>query len=165
MKGDKVKRQPSSSRISRRSSGNLDTSPRKIIQTKVAKTTAITLENVDNNEFQFNLYDNDGLDELSLNQIRNYLQNQHKLYLTDEKIQNIMLNVLMQNDTIKLNDFKILVEYIEKNKEELQSLSSKNNDPIHRHEDGLLFQQEKQKRDIERNYNEKTFITEVQNDQ
>ncbi|EDS89243.1 hypothetical protein CL6EHI_108780 [Entamoeba histolytica] len=98
-----------------------------------------------NQTLLFYQYDSDGFGELTIQEIREFLQNEKGMYLTDEHIQSIMSNVLMQTDRIKINDFMKFCKYIETDQEYLVNKSSLDNSPVYRHEDSLFQQRDQDK--------------------
>lgn len=93
----------------------------------------------------FHQYDTDGFDEMTMQQIRYFLQKEKRLYLTDENILNIMSSVLMQTDHIKLSDFSKLCSHIFPRERTLRDESSVANTPEYRHETSLCQPAEQEK--------------------
>ncbi|BFU21928.1 dedicator of cytokinesis, putative [Entamoeba histolytica HM-1:IMSS-B] len=118
-----------------------------------------------NQTLLFYQYDSDGFGELTIQEIREFLQNEKGMYLTDEHIQSIMSNVLMQTDRIKINDFMKFCKYIETDQEYLVNKSSLDNSPVYRHEDSLFQQRDQDKPKYLQNYNDRSFIHDSQTEQ
>ena len=93
----------------------------------------------------FHQYDTDGFDEMTMQQIRYFLQKEKRLYLTDENILNIMSSVLMQTDHIKLSDFSKLCSHIFPRERTLRDESSVANTPEYRYETSLCQPAEQEK--------------------
>ncbi|ELP93419.1 hypothetical protein EIN_058740 [Entamoeba invadens IP1] len=112
----------------------------------------------------FYQYDTDGFDELTVQQIRLFLQEEKGLYLTDDYIQSMISNVLMQTDKIKVTDFEKLNSFINENAKTLAEQSSLFNTPENRHDLSLYPQQHDFDR-MAKTMGDRNFAHETQSEQ
>ncbi|ELP86991.1 hypothetical protein EIN_318200 [Entamoeba invadens IP1] len=87
-------------------------------------------------------YDTEGFNKLDIDQIRNYLQHEKKLYLTDDQIKDLMFEVVLHSDKVPTTEFTSLDKNINEKKDELISKSNEINTPTQQHELWLLSEKE-----------------------
>ncbi|KAL7718676.1 Dedicator of cytokinesis protein [Entamoeba marina] len=87
-------------------------------------------------------YDTEGFEKLDSHQIRNYLQQEKGLYLTDQQIKELMFEVVLHSDKVPLNEFGTLDHNINEKKDELTRRSNEINNPSQQHELWLMSEKE-----------------------
>ncbi|EMD44375.1 dedicator of cytokinesis domain containing protein [Entamoeba histolytica KU27] len=87
-------------------------------------------------------YDTEGFNKLDTEQIRNYLQHEKKLFLSDDEIKELMFEVVLHSDKVPKTEFGTLDSNINEKRDELMNKSNENNTPTQQHELWLLSEKE-----------------------